>query len=88
MKHTDNLRYTDEGKMKVSSDNEVRKSRWKLPPLGDSSSLTRVYTLDDLDISSASEGMIDFSVYMTDSCPTGPMSCSQICTKYNDRRDN
>ena len=42
--------------------------------------ITRVYTLDDLDISSASLGTIDFSVYIEDSCPTGPMSCSETCT--------
>jgi len=42
--------------------------------------ITRVYTLDDLDISSASTGTIDFSVYIEDSCPTGPLSCTDTCT--------
>ena len=42
--------------------------------------ITRVYTLDDLDISSASTGTINFSVYIEDSCPTGPMSCTETCT--------
>lgn len=42
--------------------------------------ITRVYTLNDLDISSALSGTIDFSVYITDSCPTGPMSCTETCT--------
>jgi hypothetical protein len=42
--------------------------------------ITRVYTLNDLDISSASTGTIDFSVYIEDSCPTGPMSCTETCT--------
>lgn len=42
--------------------------------------ITRVYTLNDLDISSASGGTIDFSVYIEDSCPTGPMSCTETCT--------
>ncbi len=42
--------------------------------------ITRVYHLDDLDISSALSGTIDFSVYIEDSCPTGPMSCSETCT--------
>lgn len=42
--------------------------------------ITRVYSLNDLDVSSASGGTIDFSVYITDSCPTGPMSCSETCT--------
>lgn len=42
--------------------------------------ITRVYTLDDADIASASLGTIDFSVYIEDSCPTGPMTCSETCT--------
>lgn len=42
--------------------------------------ITRVYTLDDLDISSAPTGTIDFSVYITDSCPTGAKTCTDVCT--------
>lgn len=42
--------------------------------------ITRVYTLDDLDISSALLGTIDFSVYITDSCPTGSKICTETCT--------
>lgn len=42
--------------------------------------ITRVYTLNDLDISSASGGTINFSVYIEDSCPIGPMSCTETCT--------
>lgn len=41
--------------------------------------ITRVYTLNDLDISSASTGNITFSVEISDSCPTGPMTCSSEC---------
>lgn len=41
--------------------------------------ITRVYTLDDLDISSALTGDITFSVEISDSCPTGPMTCSSEC---------
>ena len=41
--------------------------------------ITRVYTLDDLDISSALTGNITFSVEISDSCPTGPMTCSSEC---------
>jgi hypothetical protein len=42
--------------------------------------ITRVYTLDDFDIASALYGTIDFEVYMEDSCPTTPQTCTQICT--------
>ncbi len=45
--------------------------------------ITRVYTLDDLDISSSISsippGRINFSVYMEDSCPTGAMTCTSDC---------
>ncbi len=41
--------------------------------------ITRVYTLDDVDIAS-SPGTIDFSVYITDSCPTGAKTCTETCT--------
>ncbi len=42
--------------------------------------ITRVFTLDDVDVASATGGTIDFSVYIEDSCPTGPMTCTQTCT--------
>lgn len=42
--------------------------------------ITRVYTIDDVDVATALTGTIDFSVYMEDSCPTGPMTCSDTCT--------
>ena len=42
--------------------------------------ITRVYTLNDLDISSASTGTINFSVYISDSCPTGAKYCESVCT--------
>ena len=42
--------------------------------------ITRIYTLNDLDISSALTGTIIFSVYIEDSCPTGPLSCTDACT--------
>lgn len=42
--------------------------------------ITRVFTLDDVDVASATGGTIDFSVYIEDSCPTGPMTCTKTCT--------
>ncbi len=42
--------------------------------------ITRVYTLDDEDIRTASLGTIDFSVYIEDSCPTGFKTCTDACT--------
>ena len=42
--------------------------------------ITRVYTLDDVDISSALTGTIDFSVFISDSCPTGAQTCTDTCT--------
>jgi len=42
--------------------------------------ITRVYTLDDADIASATGGAIDFSVFISDKCPTGAQSCESICT--------
>ena len=41
--------------------------------------ITRAYTLDDLDVST-SGGTIDFSVHIIDSCPTGPMFCTETCS--------
>lgn len=41
--------------------------------------ITRVYTLNDADISGASTGTINFSVYIEDSCPTGPQTCTETC---------
>lgn len=42
--------------------------------------ITRVYTLDDLDISSALTGNIEFSVEISDLCPTGHNTCESTCT--------
>lgn len=42
--------------------------------------ITRTYTLDDLDISSALTGTIEFSVFISDSCPIVPMTCTESCT--------
>lgn len=42
--------------------------------------ITRVYTLDDVDIASATGGTIDFSVFISDKCPTGAKSCESVCT--------
>jgi hypothetical protein len=42
--------------------------------------ITRVYTLDDLDISSALSGTMIFSVHIEDSCPIEPMTCTESCT--------
>lgn len=42
--------------------------------------IIRVYTLDDTDIRTASTGAINFSVHIEDKCPTGPQSCTEICT--------
>lgn len=41
--------------------------------------ITRIYTLDDVDISSATAGTINFSVFISDSCPTSPQSCTETC---------
>lgn len=41
--------------------------------------ITRVYTLNDLDVSSALTGSITFSVEISDSCPITPMTCSSEC---------
>lgn len=40
--------------------------------------ITRVYTLDDADIAT-SAGTIDFSVIISDSCPTVPQTCEDHC---------
>lgn len=42
--------------------------------------ITRIYTLDDEDIRTASLGTIDFSVFISDSCPTGAQTCTDTCT--------
>jgi hypothetical protein len=42
--------------------------------------ITRVFTLNDVDVAEASTGTIDFSVYVSDSCPIGTKSCTEICT--------
>lgn len=42
--------------------------------------IIRAYSLDDLDISSALTGTIEFSVYISDSCPIEPMTCTESCT--------
>jgi hypothetical protein len=41
--------------------------------------LTRTYVITNDDVR-LSSGSIDFSVYISDSCPTGSLSCSEICT--------
>jgi hypothetical protein len=41
--------------------------------------LTRTYVLTDADIASAVGGQIQFSVYIYDSCPTGALSCTEMC---------
>ena len=38
------------------------------------------YILNDIDIANAVGGLINFSVYIEDSCPTGPMNCGSTCT--------
>ena len=38
------------------------------------------YILDDIDVANAVGGRINFSVYIEDSCPTGPMNCGSTCT--------
>lgn len=40
--------------------------------------ITRIYTLNDVDIAT-STGTIDFSVVISDSCPTTPQTCEQHC---------
>jgi hypothetical protein len=46
----------------------------------ENTTVIRTYELDDLDISSALTGTIEFSVYMYDSCPITPMTCTESCT--------
>lgn len=41
--------------------------------------ITRVYSLNDLDISSAISGTLKFSVYIEDKCPIGSQSCQSDC---------
>ena len=38
------------------------------------------YILHDIDVANAIGGRINFSVYIEDSCPTGPMNCGSTCT--------
>ena len=38
------------------------------------------YLLDDIDVANAVGGLMNFSVYIEDSCPTGPMNCGSTCT--------
>ncbi len=38
------------------------------------------YTLTNEDIRTAYSGTIDFSVFISDSCPTGAQTCSETCT--------
>ena len=38
------------------------------------------YILDDIDVANAVGGLMNFSVYIEDSCPTGPMNCASTCT--------
>ncbi len=42
--------------------------------------ITYDHILSNEDIRTAFSGTIDFSVYISDSCPTGAQSCGQICT--------
>ncbi len=42
--------------------------------------ITYDHILSNEDIRTAFSGTIDFSVYIEDSCPTGPQSCGEICT--------
>lgn len=41
--------------------------------------IIRTYILSDADIAGALTGTINFSVYIEDSCPTGPMTCTEYC---------
>ena len=41
--------------------------------------VTRIYTLNDADIAGAIGGTINFSVYIRDSCPTTPQTCTESC---------
>jgi hypothetical protein len=50
-----------------------------ISPAPEDVDITRAYILDDLDISSALSGTIKFSVEISDSCPTGPVTCTSEC---------
>jgi outer membrane protein assembly factor BamB len=50
-----------------------------VPSASENVQITRVYTLDDADIISATTGAIRFSVHIEDSCPTGHLTCDQYC---------
>lgn len=41
--------------------------------------ITRIYTLSDIDISGTLSGLIDFSVFISDSCPTSSNTCESHC---------
>jgi len=41
--------------------------------------ITRVYTLNDADIAGAVGGFIKFTVFISDSCPTGGLICTEDC---------
>ena len=50
-----------------------------IDPAAEDEQITRVYILDDADIAGASEGKITFSVFISDSCPTGLNICTESC---------
>jgi len=53
---------------------------YTIPSATEDTQLTRTYVLTNEDIRTASTGTIDFSVYISDSCPTGAKTCESICT--------
>lgn len=50
-----------------------------IPSAIENVTIIRTYTLNDADIAGASEGMINFSVYIEDSCPTTHQTCTESC---------
>lgn len=65
-------------------DNTIDPSRFEdqSNPINNTSeneTITRVYTLNDVDIANATGGTITFSVLISDSCPTGAQTCEEFC---------
>lgn len=53
-----------------------------IDPATENAQITRIYTLDDADIVGTSIGKITFSVFISDSCPTGAKTCTATCDVY------
>jgi hypothetical protein len=52
---------------------------YTIPSAVENETIIRIYTISDADIAGASEGVISVSVYVQDSCPIEPMTCTESC---------